>query len=75
LRRSLQPSTPSKRFTFALRQQHLRVYLGDEMIREVNTFGREDGEEAFVGVMGCSPKGGGVEARFTGFDMRQGVRE
>ncbi len=74
--RSLQPNLPtsSDRFTFSLSNRHLRVYLGDEMVREVNAFGSGEETSAFVGVMGCSPKGGGVEARFKRFKMRDGVR-
>ncbi|KZP14225.1 hypothetical protein FIBSPDRAFT_796849 [Athelia psychrophila] len=71
------PWTPSSstRFTISLKDRTLRVYLGDTMIREVHAFGQEDeNEEAFVGVMACSPLGEGVKATFEGFQMREGVR-
>ncbi|KZP20622.1 hypothetical protein FIBSPDRAFT_861366 [Athelia psychrophila] len=74
---SLQPWTQSSstRFTISLKDRILRVYLGDTMIREVHAFGQGDEtEEAFVGVMACSPLGGGVKATFEGFQMREGVR-
>ncbi|KZP32751.1 hypothetical protein FIBSPDRAFT_811551 [Athelia psychrophila] len=58
-----------------IQDRTLRVYLGDTMIREVHAFGQEDeNEEAFVGVMACSPLGGGVKATFEGFQMREWVR-
>ncbi|KZP22426.1 hypothetical protein FIBSPDRAFT_859487 [Athelia psychrophila] len=74
---SLQPWTPSSstRFTISLKDRILPVYLGDTMIREVHAFGQgDDTEEALVGVMACSPLGGGVKATFQGFQMREGVR-
>lgn len=42
------------------------------MIREVNVFG--DGEsKAIIGVMACSPLGGGVEGTFKDFKLKLGV--
>ena len=32
------------------------------------------GEKVFIGVMGASPLGGGVEAKFEDLEYRQGVR-
>lgn len=32
------------------------------------------GKKVFVGVMGCSPLGGGVEASFEDLEYRKGVR-
>jgi len=41
------------------------------MIREVNVFG--DGEQkAVVGVMACSPLGGGAKATFRDFKLKLG---
>jgi nicotinamide mononucleotide (NMN) deamidase PncC len=40
--------------------------------------GGEQGEgkgKVFVGVMGCSPLGKGTDATFSGFAMREGVRD
>ncbi|ORY27646.1 hypothetical protein BCR39DRAFT_537598 [Naematelia encephala] len=73
---SIQPAehTISKRFTIALKDRMLKVYLGDEMIREVVAFGDGKSEEVWVGVMGCSPKGTGTEVRFKDFTIKEGVR-
>lgn len=73
--RSIQPPAPTHHFTLSLRDRHLRVFLNDIMIREANAFGPEGVDEVFVGVMGCSPKGGEVEARFKAFTIREGVRD
>ncbi|WVW81872.1 hypothetical protein I302_103870 [Kwoniella bestiolae CBS 10118] len=73
---SLQSPPPDQsRFTFALKGQKLKVYLNDEMIREVNVFGDGKAQKGFVGVMGCSPKGGGAEVTFRDFTVREGVRD
>ena len=67
-------SGSSKRFTLAIAPDTLHVYMGEVMIREVHGFaGKED--EVFVGVMACSPKGGGVEAIFRDLAITEGVRE
>ena len=50
----------------------LKVYFDDLMVREVNVFGQDE-TEAFVGVMTCSPKGGGAKATFTDFQLREGA--
>ncbi|WWC85873.1 uncharacterized protein L201_000740 [Kwoniella dendrophila CBS 6074] len=71
------PNTNITRFTISLKNQKLIIYLNDEMIREVNVFGDENSksiEKAFVGVMGCSPKGDGAQVDFKNFTLRKGVR-
>jgi hypothetical protein len=84
--RSIQPhAVPagSSKSTFTISYNtstsHFRVFLNDTLIREVNAFGAIPGHEVkpervFLGVMGASPLGGGVEARFENFEMRNGVR-
>lgn len=34
----------------------------------------DKGNKVFIGIMGCSPLGGGSEARFEGLEYKQGVR-
>ncbi|EIW66148.1 hypothetical protein TREMEDRAFT_65744 [Tremella mesenterica DSM 1558] len=102
---SIQPRSGSNTYTISYSPPILRVFRGEDMIREVRSFtssrskvvsrgesgeyqtsGKEEGvgegggggkgeEEVIVGVMGCSPKGGGVKAVFSEFKMREGVRE
>ncbi|KAM0751286.1 hypothetical protein T439DRAFT_325433 [Meredithblackwellia eburnea MCA 4105] len=60
------------RFTFKLKGAHLRIFLGKDMIREVNGFAHDVTEEelsnATLGVMGCSPIGPGTDVRFERFE-------
>jgi hypothetical protein len=35
----------------------------------------QGGNKVFIGVMGCSPLGQGTNATFSGFAMREGVRD
>ncbi|WWC99180.1 hypothetical protein V866_006075 [Kwoniella sp. B9012] len=71
----LPPPSKTSRFTLSLKGQKLKVYLNDEMIREVNVFGDGEATKGFVGVMGCSPKGGGAEVVFREFMVKEGVRD
>ena len=64
-----------KRFTFTLHDKVLKIYNDGVMAREVNCFGTGDETEAFVGVMTCSPKGGGRTATFKDFKIDEGVVE
>jgi regulation of enolase protein 1 (concanavalin A-like superfamily) len=46
------------------------------MIREVHAFAKGENEgKVFIGIMACSPLGGGSEARFSGLEYKYGVRE
>ena len=45
------------------------------MCREVTAFGTGEETEAFIGVMACSPQGGGREATFKDFHLDEGVKE
>lgn len=42
------------------------------MVREVNSFGDGSETKATVGVMACSPFGGGVKATFKSFTLQEG---
>ncbi|OCF36343.1 hypothetical protein I316_02218 [Kwoniella heveanensis BCC8398] len=75
-----------RRFTISLAGMHLRVFLNDDMIRQVNAFGPSDEHvdatsgnskqnKAFVGVMACSPKTGGAEVSFNNFQLAGTARE
>ncbi|RSH94292.1 Translation initiation factor 1A [Saitozyma podzolica] len=82
-------SQSSKRFTIAYNHPELKIFQGDDMVREVKFFGHAgtgtgSGTGAgadnapgkvFVGIMGCSPKEGGAEVVWERFEMREGVRE
>ena len=78
VRRSLLPIPKDAKlplqFSFKLEGNHLRVFLGSVMIREVNGFMHDatpaERAGATCGVMGCSPKNtAGVEVRFQDFHI------
>lgn len=60
----------------------LKVFHGDDMIREVKWFGPTSNNDAkgseggptkaFVGVMACSPKEGGAAVSFKEFTVKEG---
>ncbi|KLT41912.1 hypothetical protein CC85DRAFT_302790 [Cutaneotrichosporon oleaginosum] len=74
----------SARYTIAYTHNEVKVYLGNDMIREVKWFGATRSNDAtfgealpgkvFVGIMACSPKDGGAEVSWKNFTFRQGVR-
>ncbi len=74
----------SARYTIAYTRNEVKVYLGDDMIREVKWFGptqsndadtgAEGQDKVFVGVMACSPKDGGADVTWRDFTLKQGVR-
>jgi regulation of enolase protein 1 (concanavalin A-like superfamily) len=77
LKRSKQLASPtlSKRFTISLRGTDLKVFIGTDMIRHTTCFGFESqeleiGNKVRVGVMACSPSGGGAKATFRNFAFR-----
>ncbi|WVR03534.1 hypothetical protein IAU60_000526 [Kwoniella sp. DSM 27419] len=72
---SLLPPPPNPRFEISLQGQHLRVFLNGDMIRQVKAFGDGKATKAFIGVMGCSPKGGGAMVTFRNFTLKSGARE
>jgi len=41
------------------------------MIRNIHSFGEEDGETIKLGVLGCSPLGKGTEATFKDFTLNE----
>jgi hypothetical protein len=63
--------------------RHVRIFLNDVMVRDVHAFGPEPNTkgddkhkgQVFIGVMGCSPLGEGIEAKFSVLEYRPGVRE
>lgn len=75
----------SARYTIACTPNELKVYLGDDMIREVKWFGptkKNDAEtdakgqdKVFVGIMACSPQDGGADVTWRDFTLKMGVRE
>ncbi|WOO82983.1 Regulation of enolase protein 1 [Vanrija pseudolonga] len=72
----------SPRFTIVCLPNELKVFHGDDMIREVKWFGPTSSNDAkgseggptkaFVGVMACSPKEGGAAVSFKDFTVKEG---
>jgi len=60
------------RFKISYHNRKLMIFEGDLMVREVNVFGDGTEVKATVGVMACSPLGGGAKATFKNFTLKEG---
>lgn len=68
----------SARFKVQVAPNELKVFLGDDMIREVKWFGPPEvhaqrNQKIFVGIMACSPKEGGADVSWANFEMIEGL--
>lgn len=75
----------SKRFTVAYTRGYLKVYLGDDVIREVNWFGPTVNDDRarflksesklFIGIMACCKGPGGARVEWNNITMLEGWRD